>query len=174
MELALRKWQNTDAESIAKYADNKRVADNLRNTFPNPYTLEDAKRFISLCMSADEEKEIRRAITIDGEAVGSVCITLKDDIYSKIAEIGYWLGEPFWNNDIMSRAIRQLCDYAFAHCDIVRIYAEPFDYNIGSRRALEKAGFELEGILHNSVYKNGKIMNSCIYALLSEKCPKWD
>ena len=48
------------------------------------------------------------------------------------------------------------------------VYAEPFAANTGSRKALEKAGFELEGILRNSVYKNGRMLDSCIYARLKE------
>lgn len=66
----------------------------------------------------------------------------------------------------MSRAIRLLCEEAFARYDLVRIYAEPFAHNVGSKRALEKAGFELEGVLRRSIYKNGKVFDSCIYALL--------
>ena len=56
----------------------------------------------------------------------------------------------------------------FSRFDIARIYAEPFAANIGSRRVLEKAGFQLEGLLRNSVYKNGVLQDSCIYALLKE------
>lgn len=65
----------------------------------------------------------------------------------------------------MTEAINQICNYAFESYDIVRIFAEPFADNQGSRRVLEKAGFELEGILKKSVFKNGRIKDSCIYAL---------
>lgn len=58
---------------------------------------------------------------------------------------------------------------AFAAFDIVRIYAEPFAHNAGSRRVLEKAGFTCEGMMRNGVYKNGQIHSYCMYALLKEE-----
>ena len=69
----------------------------------------------------------------------------------------------------MTRAVREMCREAFAALDIVRIYAEPYAYNTGSRRVLEKCGFTLEGTLRQSVYKNGRMLDSCIYALLREE-----
>lgn len=165
-DFTLREWVQSDAPSAAQYANNKAIADNLRNGFPFPYTEEDARAYIAHCMGADPKKELARAICVDDKAVGSIGMFLKDDIYEKSAEIGYWLGQPFWGRGIMTRAIRQVCSEAFAAFDIVRIFAEPFAPNAGSRRALEKAGFTLEGILKDSVYKNGRILDSCMYALL--------
>ena len=105
-------------------------------------------------------------IEVNGEAAGNISVSCGSDVYRKSAELGYWLAEPFWGRGIMPEAIRQVCKEAFERYDIVRIYAEPFAWNTGSRRALDKAGFALEAVLHNSVYKNGKIGDSCIYSLL--------
>lgn len=66
----------------------------------------------------------------------------------------------------MSSAIIQLSKHGFENYDIVRIFAEPFAHNIGSRRTLEKAGFKLEGELGKSIFKNGEFYNSCMYALI--------
>lgn len=165
----LRKWKTDDIESVAKHANNKKIADNLRNVFPYPYTLNDAERYVNFCIDSGEEYQCCRAIVVNGEAVGSIGIFIKDDVYCKSGEIGYWLGEEFWGKGIMSQAIKEICEVAFKNYDIVRIYAEPFARNVGSRRALEKAGFKLEGILEKSVYKNGEIGDSCIYALISGK-----
>lgn len=166
MKFELRKWRSEDAESVAKFANNQKIANNLRNVFPFPYTLDDAKWYVNSCIDADATRQCTRAIVVDGEAVGSIGVFLKDDVYCKSAEIGYWLGEPFWSKGIVSESIRQICSYTFAHYDIVRIFAEPFAYNIGSRKALEKAGFQLEGILKKSVCKNDEILDSCMYALI--------
>ncbi len=166
MEFTLRKWAGEDAPALVKYASNKQIADNLRDGFPYPYTINDAWAFLQAMMSADEAKSFCRAIDVDGEAVGSVGIFFKDNVYRKSAEIGYWLGEPFWGKGIATAAIRLMCSEAFKQSDIVRIFAEPYAYNAASRRALTKAGFELEGVLRQSVYKNGVIFDSCIYALL--------
>lgn len=165
MRFELRKWDLSDAQSIALYANNKNIADFLRNAFPHPYTVADAVSYIHR-FKDDTPERICCAISIEGMAVGSIGVFAREDVYSKSAEIGYWLGEPFWNKGIMSEAIRRMCTLAFETLPIVRIYAEPFAHNIGSCRALEKAGFMLEGVLKNSIYKNNQLYDSCIYALL--------
>ena len=85
---------------------------------------------------------------------------------NKTAEIGYWLGQPFWGQGIMSEAVRRMCAYVFAHYDVVRIFAEPYAHNRSSQRVLEKAGFSCEGTLQKSVFKDGRMYDSCLYALV--------
>jgi ribosomal-protein-alanine N-acetyltransferase len=166
MEYLLRQWRESDAEGIVQYANDITVANYLRDAFPYPYTLADAKRFVANCIAADESKTCLRAIDIGGQAAGSIGAFKKDDVYQKSAEIGYWLGAPFRNRGILTSAVAQLCREIFGRWDIVRIFAEPFAQNAASCRVLEKSGFVLEGVLKNSVYKNGCIQDSCIYALL--------
>ncbi len=166
MTVTLEPWRREFAPSIARYADNPRVADNLRDIFPCPYALSDAEAYIEECLHTDDSRELRYAIVVDGEAAGSITVTPQADVYRRSAELGYWLGEPFWGRGIMTRAVRQACEEAFGRYDIVRIYAEPYAYNRGSRRVLEKAGFTLEGVLRQSVTKNGQLYDSCIYARL--------
>lgn len=166
---SLRPWRETDAASIARYADNPRIAANLRDAFPNPYTLADAEAFVRGCIAQEGTRRLCRAIVVDHEAVGSIGIFPQSDVYRKSAEIGYWLGEPFWRRGIMSAAVERLCREAFETSGIVRIYAEPFARNLGSRRVLEKAGFTLEGTLRRSVCKNGEILDACVYALVREE-----
>ena len=105
------------------------------------------------------------------EAVGSIGLFLGSDVYRRSAELGYWLGEPFWGRGIMTAAVETMCREGFAAWGIVRIHAEPFARNAASRRVLEKAGFALEGTLRRSVYKNGEMLDSCIYALVREEAP---
>lgn len=164
MNFILRPWRLSDAESLTKYANNKKIADNLRNTFPQPYTLDDAKWFISNAIEKQGETQLVYAIEIDGVAAGSIGIHLKSAEMEKSAELGYWLGEPFWGNNIMPRAVTQICAEAFERFDIVRIYSEVFGFNKASQRTLEKAGFALEGVLQKSIYKNGQIFDSYIFA----------
>ena len=168
MEFTLQKWSSEFIDDVAKYANNFAIAKNLRNAFSFPYTRQDAEWYVNSCASNDESAQCTRAIVVNGEAVGSIGFFIKDDVYSKSAEIGYWLGEPFWGKGIMSSAIAQLCSFGFENYDIVRIFAEPFSYNMGSRRALEKSGFKLEGELEKSVFKNGEFYNSCMYALIKQ------
>jgi len=98
-------------------------------------------------------------------------VFLGSDVYRRSAELGYWLGEPFWGRGIMTAAVETMCREGFAAWDIVRIHAEAFARNAASRRVLEKAGFALEGTLRRSVYKNGEMLDSCIYALVREEAP---
>ncbi len=168
--VVLRPWTMADAPMLQIYANNPQIAANLRDGFPHPYNLEDAKAFIAA--AAQGKDQYIAAIEVDGKAVGSIGIFLKGDIYRKSVEIGYWLAEPFWGQGIMSEAVRQIVAYAFAHYDIVRVYAEPFAHNAASRRVLEKSGFVLEGILQKNAIKNGQLIDSCIYGLvrLPEGC----
>lgn len=166
MEFELKKWRLDYIKEIAEYANNKKIADNLRDAFPYPYTEDDAKFYIKHCMREEGHTQICRAIVINKKAVGSVGVFFRDDVYSKTGEIGYWLAEEFWGRGIMNTAISKVCKIVFDEYDIIRIHAEPFADNIGSRKALEKAGFILEGIMKNNVIKNNKILDSCMYAKL--------
>lgn len=170
MEFQLRAWRPEDAESVTRYANNPKIAGNLRDVFPYPYLRKDADGYLQSCLDAGDGV-LCLAIDIGGEAVGSIGVFRKEDVYRKSAELGYWLGEPFWGRGVMSAAVSQICELAFARFDLVRIFAEPFAYNAGSRRVLEKAGFRLEGVLRQSVCKNGQISDSCVYALLR---PDWE
>lgn len=168
-EFLLRAWKTEDAQSLAKAANNPYIAKNLRNTFPNPYKLEDAVWYINDCISNAEKKQLNYAIEVDEQAVGGIGVFVKDDVYEKSAELGYWLSEEYWRNGIVSRAVQIICKETFETFDVVRIFAEPFADNAGSRRVLEKAGFTYEGTMRNGVYKNGEIHSYCMYSVLREE-----
>ena len=165
----LRAWETGDAESLAQSADNLNIAKNLRNVFPNPYTLEAAEWYINDSIANAEKQQINYAIVVDGRAVGSIGIFVKDDVYEKSAELGYWLSEDYWRKGIMTKAVQIICQEAFGRFDIIRIFAEPFADNAGSSRVLEKAGFTCEGTMRNGIYKNGEIHSYCIYSVLREE-----
>ena len=167
--MKLRKWDILDAGALARYANNEKVARNLRDVFPYPYTLADAEAYIDSCLAADENAALCYAIELDGQAAGSVGLFRGGDVYRKCAELGYWLAEEYWGRGVMTDAVRQLCAEGFAKWDIARIYAEPFADNLGSRRVLEKAGFTLEGTMRRGAYKNGAYRDWCMYGLLREE-----
>jgi RimJ/RimL family protein N-acetyltransferase len=165
--IILRPWSISDATELALLADNRRIADNLRDGFPFPYSLKDAIDWLNIILPENNPPRFF-AITIDKQIVGSIGIVSKTDIYRKNFEIGYFISENFWGKGIATKAIKVATSYAFRDFDIVRIYAEPFADNIASRRALEKSGFRLEATLKNYVIKNGIIKDSCIYSVLRE------
>ena len=168
MDFILREWRQEDADDVAKYADNEKIARNLRDVFPHPYTLADARGFVDSCVEGDEDRQLCRAIVVDGHTVGSIALFRGSDVYQKTAELGYWLAEDYWGKGIMTRAVKQICEEGFSCWDIVRVYAEPFAHNVPSRRVLEKAGFSLEGVMRRGVYKRGQVCDFCMYALLRE------
>lgn len=168
MDFELRKLQSSDTKSIAKYANNNNIAHNVRNIFPHPYTVEDARTFINECKNNDEKHQCIRAIVVNQEAIGVIGCFIKDDVHCKCCEIGYWLGEEFWGKGIMTEALTRMCREVFQSYDVVRIFAETFSYNAGSSKVLENAGFQLEGKLRNSIYKNGKVSDSFIYAIIRQ------
>lgn len=170
MEFELRPWQMEDVEAVARYANNPKVAANLRDIFPYPYTRQDAEEFLQSCIHAEPSRQCFRAIVIQGEAAGSISLSFGSDIARRSAELGYWLAEPFWGQGIMTAAVRQFCEYGFASYDLVRIHAEPFVYNLASCRVLEKAGFQKEGTMRCSVYKRGVLWDSYLYARLKTGC----
>ena len=170
-DFTLRPWREGDENSIARYADNPNIAANLRDVFPWPYRRQDAASFVAACIRSEGKGQLCRAIDVDGAAVGSIGLTRGTDVYRRSGELGYWLAEPLWGRGIMTAAVTAMCREGFEAWDIVRIHAQPFARNLASRRVLEKAGFTLEGTLRQSVYKNGEMLDACIYALLREEAP---
>ena len=168
-DFTLRPWREADAVSIARYADNAKIAANLRDVFPCPYAPQDAATFVESCIRQEGRGQMCRAIEVDGEAAGSIGLFLGSDVYRRSAELGYWLGRPFWGRGVMTAAVRQICREAFAAFHLARIQAEVYAPNKASQVVLEKAGFALEGVRHCGIYKNGQLLDSCLYALLKEE-----
>ena len=167
-EITLRKWRMDDAPRLAEIANNKYIFDNLRDAIPYPYSEKDAEDYISMALNADDKTHLF-AIELDGKVVGSIGGFIQGDIYRKNAEIGYYLEKQYWARGIMSKSIKTLTNYLFSNFDLLRIYAEPFARNIGSRRALEKAGFSLGATIKCGAVKNDIVEDYCIYSLLSDK-----
>src|SRR5687768_6551990 len=138
MEFKLRPFNVSDLACLVKHANNPKIAANLTNRFPHPYTEAFGKQFIEMATSKTPNHIM--AIDINGEASGAIGIHPGEDVYVKNAEMGYWLAEPFWGQGIITEAVKQMIDYGFKNFDITRIYARPYGPNIGSQKVLEKAG----------------------------------
>ena len=137
---------------------------NLRDQFPFPYTLADAELWIRAARAMRPETSF--AIAVDGQAAGAIGLELKDDIYRRSAEIGYWLGEPYWGRGITTEALVGTTAWAFASFDLTRIFAHVFDWNPASSRVLEKAGYTQEGRLRRAVTKDGRNIDAFLYSIL--------
>lgn len=148
--------------------NNKNILNNLRDGLPYPYTINDAEEYITTMLSADKTKTFAFAIVVNDVVVGSIGVFRCDNIHSRTAEMGYYMGEPYWGKGLGTSAVKQICKYVFENTDIIRIFAEPFAHNTASCRVLEKAGFQLEGILHSNAVKNGNIIDMKMYALIKD------
>lgn len=166
MNCRIRKWDLSDAKDLAAALSNTKIQDNLRDGLPYPYTEQDGIDYISAMLSADENDTFAFAITIEGKVIGSIGVFRQGNIHRQTAEVGYYIAEEYWGKGIMTEAIKQICKYVFDKSDIIRIYAEPFAYNLASCRVLEKAGFQYEGTLRKNAVKNGKIIDMKMYSLL--------
>lgn len=156
----LRPWRPDDAVSLVKHADNPRVASMLRDAFPSPYTLEDARRFIGM---ATETPDLFLAIEVDNQAVGGIGIHVLNDVKRRSAEIGYWLAEPYWGRGIVTDAVKAIIPVSFGRYDIVRLQAGIFSNNPASMRVLEKCGFIREAVHRDAIFKNGILLDEVLY-----------
>ena len=158
----VRSWRVEDAPSLAIYANNREIWLNLRDQFPHPYGLADAEAYLRLV--SERPNETSFAIEVAGQAVGGVSLRPGHDVERCSAEIGYWLGEPFWGRGIMTSAVRTVTEHAFDQLGLTRVFAVPFARNPASSRVLDKAGYEREGLMRRSAIKDGVILDQYLYA----------
>lgn len=158
----IRPWRLDDAELLAKHANNRKIWLGVRDLFPHPYTIRDAHEFLQRAIG--EQPTTKFCIEVNGEAVGGMGIHLGEDVHRHAATLGYWLGEDLWQRGIMTEAVAAVTDFCFENLPLRRISAEVFSNNPASARVLEKAGFVFEGRLKNNVIKDGKFLDSLLYA----------
>lgn len=158
-----------DAASLQKHADNKKIADNLNDDFPSPYTEKNAVEFIGRLKSDDPPRIL--AITYEDSVIGAIGLFPQTRVQRLNAEIGYWVAEEYWNRGIASLALKAMVNYGFEQFDIIRIYARPFPFNSASRKVLEKNGFKLEAVLKKGLVKNNEVFDELIYSCLKENRP---
>jgi ribosomal-protein-alanine N-acetyltransferase len=158
----VRLWRTSDLDALVKYANNREIWINLRDRFPHPYTSRDGRAFLN--HATEQRPPAAFAIVVDGEAVGGIGFQLQPDVERVSAEIGYWLGQPFWGRGIATEALVAVTGYAVETHGLTRIFALPFAWNTASCRVLEKAGYALEGRLRNSAVKDGRLTDQLQYA----------
>jgi ribosomal-protein-alanine N-acetyltransferase len=164
---AVRLPVEADAESLARHADNRNIWINLRDGFPHPYGVDHARAFIQTARAS--EPPLRFVIDVEGQAGGAIGFMPDADVGRVAAEIGYWLGEPFWGRGIMTEVLGAVTEYAIRTHRLTRVYATPFEWNQASFRVLEKAGYRLEGRLQRSALKDGKIIDQLLYAFVTDQ-----
>lgn len=163
----LRSWQMSDVSPLAHYLNNKKIWDNCRDRLPYLYTEKDARTFIDYAINRQESGEY--CIEINDEAVGNISFIRGTDVERFNAEVGYWLAEPFWNRNIMSKALHKALQLYLAQTDVIRIFANVYEDNIASMHVLEKTGFRKVSILRKACFKNSRFVNVHYFELLKEE-----
>lgn len=165
--IRLQDTTQTTPEEIQRLANNHAIAINLREAFPYPYTIEDAATFLELAANGALGKVYG---VYDGDIfVGCCSLIPQQDIYRLNAEIGYWIGEPYWGKGYATEVVKLLLNVAFEELNLSRVYAHIFEFNKGSMRVLEKAGFHKEAIIKSSIIKEGKIFDEHLYSIRKDE-----
>jgi [ribosomal protein S5]-alanine N-acetyltransferase len=158
----VRDWTTADRDALLRFANNRNVWRNLTHRFPHPYTAADADSWLARVNNATPSTHW--AIEVDGCAAGGIGVELGEGVFAKSARFGYWLGESYWGRGIMTAAVRATSEYALSHFGLTRLEAPVFEWNPASMRVLEKCGFVREGVCRRSVYKDGAVIDTVLYA----------
>ncbi|MFN8281947.1 MAG: GNAT family protein [Chitinophagales bacterium] len=161
-KLKLRAWQPEDKLELQRIANNLNLTKYLRELFPSPYTANDAERWISLNEMGLDETQF--CIAYDEKPIGNIGIYIQRDVHKYTAELGYWLSEEHWNKGIITECIKTVVPYFIKKFGLKRVFATTFSENIGSSKALESAGFALEGTMKNHAFKGGIDYDGKLYA----------
>lgn len=161
-----REFQTNDVEAIVKNANNFQVSKYMRDSFPYPYTKDNAVQWIDFVKK--NYSSLFFAIADENELIGGIGAVPQTDVHRFSAEVGFWLGQSHWNKGIITKALPVFCNYLFSKFDFNRLTANVFEGNDASQKVLEKTGFILEGKLRKSVFKENKFVDHYIYGLLKK------
>jgi len=163
-KVLLRPWKREDAFALASIANNRNIFNNVRDSFPSPYTVTDAIQWIDKEKNANPGTNF--AVLYEEEIAGSIGIILNEDVYRNTIEIGYFIAEQFWGRGIATEAIHILCGHIQQEFRGARIMARVFEYNKASMKVLLKNNFFLEGIQRRAAIKNKQILDVYLWVKL--------
>lgn len=161
MNVLIRPWKPEDAPALSAIANNKKLWDMLRDRFPHPYTLTAAEEWIALC----NEKKAPEHLCIEagGTVCGGIGFIPGTDVEKRSAEMGYFVGEPFWGRGIATKAVALLLEQLMEQKQFIRVFSIVFSNNPGSMRVLQKNGFLLEQIRKKAVFKNDVVLDDYVW-----------
>jgi len=148
-------WNDAHFHQLYPLANNPKIAMSLRDSFPQPYTIHDARHWIEHNQKFNPPQNF--AIEFEGKLAGSVGAERGKDELRTNMELGFWVGEPFWGKGIATEAIKIYTNFIFEKFEILRIFAQIYEFNGQSMGVLEKSGYVPEAILKNAFIKNGVV-----------------
>ena len=161
--LVLRPYKTKDLEELISNLNDKKVTRFMSGAV-YPYTKNDGIKWLKRCHTLkrkNSRKEIIFVIEKGKKFVGSISL---NKIKKHKAELGFWIGRKYWNQGIMTEAVRTVTEFAFNKLNLKKAYAYVFSKNRNSARVLEKNGFKIEGFLKKDRYKDGKLVDVYLYA----------
>lgn len=160
--LKLRPFSEADVAELVPLIGRQEVAATTLR-IPHPYTEQEARAFLARCEGDDE---VRLAITLrkDGSLCGGIGLRLAPEHHH--AELGYWLGVPYWGQGYATEAARELLRHGFENLGLHRIFASHFKHNPASGRILVKLGMRYEGSQREHLRKWDQFVDSEIYGIL--------
>ena len=168
--LILRPFSLADAPAVLKMASEKDVARNTLN-IPHPYEPGMAEEWIGTHQKRAEVGELIALAIVLKETSNLIgAIGLTTDLTHRHAELGYWIGKPYWNKGYATEAGKALVAYAFGTLDLNRVHASHFKRNPASGRVLAKIGMTYEGCLRQQVIKAGEFQDLETYGVLRSEC----
>ncbi|HQR17204.1 MAG TPA: GNAT family N-acetyltransferase [Gemmatimonadales bacterium] len=165
--LVLRPFAPADAGDVQRLAGAREIAATTL-TVPHPYPDGAAEEWIATHAGAwVERRGLTLAVTLreDGALVGAVGLALV--MADRRAELGYWIGVPWWNRGFATEASRALLDFGFGTLGLHRIMARHMARNEASGRVMQKLGMLREGTLRHHVLKWGTFEDLVVYAVLA-------
>ena len=170
-EIKLVTWNDSHFHQLYPLANNPKIAMNLRDSYPQPYTIHDARHWIEHNQKFNPPQNF--AIEFEGKLAGSIGSDRGKDELRTNMELGFWIGEPFWGKGIATEAVQMYSEYILDRFpEIKRIYSQVFDFNTSSMKVLENAGFVAEAILKDAYIKNGKIGDLFQYVIIRSEVEK--
>lgn len=162
----LRPFELGDAPEVQRLAGDWAIADTTAN-IPHPYEDGMAEGWISKHRDAFAEgREATFAVTrkSDGALVGAIGLMNVEKDHQ--AELGYWIGEPYWNQGFCTEAGHAVVRYAFTELGLVRVYANHLTRNPQSGRVMQKIGMKHEGTHRQHVKKWDKLEDIEFFGIL--------
>lgn len=147
--LTLRPWLESDAQELYKYACDERVGPMAG--WPVHTSVENSREIIRTVLSELETYAV--VLKETGKPVGSVGIMFSGSSHCALteseAEIGYWIGVPYWGRGLIPEAVNALLERCFEHFKCTAVWCCYFDGNEKSKRVQEKCGFKYQHTVEN-------------------------
>lgn len=162
-EYKIRPLTDNDKYKMAEYANNFDIWINLAESFPRPYKLSDAEKFIQYCKINDNNFNL--CIDFQGEFIGMIGISYHKE---KPIEFGYWLAQDFWGKGIMTKCCREFLKNLFSTTQINEILSRVYEYNKESMNVLKKLGFLYIEKNKKAILKNNMLVDEYKFILTKE------